>query len=122
MEKTLPKAMVFSLVFFNGFWGGLGPILGGVWGPFGVPWVTFGDVFDVCMSISRQKGVPEGLGAAFGLIFMIFRGFWGLFFVFLGGCRGGKSSVSSRRNACFCIFALQIQIAKNLIKKRTSPC
>ena len=57
-----------------------------------------------------------------GLIFMIFRGFWGLFFVFLGGCRGGKSSVSSRRNACFCIFALQIQIAKNLIKKRTSPC
>ena len=122
MEKTLPKAMVFSLVFFNGFWGGLGPILGGVWGPFGVPWVTFGDVFDVCMSISRQKGVPEGLGAGFGLIFMIFRGFWGLFFVFLGGCRGGKSSVSSRRNACFCIFALQIQVAKNLIKKRTSPC
>ena len=50
MEKTLPKAMVFSLVFFNGFWGGLGPILGGVWGPFGVPCVTFGDVFDVCMS------------------------------------------------------------------------
>ena len=122
MEKTLPKAMVFSLVFFNGFWGGLGPILGGVWGPFGVPWVTFGDVFDVCTSISRQKGVPEGLGAGFGPISMIFKCFWGLFFAFLGGCRGGKSSVSSRRNACFCIFALQIQIAKNLIKKRTSPC
>ena len=26
-KKTLPKAMVFSLVFFNGFWNGLGPIL-----------------------------------------------------------------------------------------------
>ena len=65
MEKTVPKAMVFSLVFFNGFGGGLGPILGGVRGPCGVPWVTFGDVFDVCMSISLQKGVPEALGAHF---------------------------------------------------------
>ena len=122
VEKTLPKAMVFSLVFLNGFWAGLGPILGRVGGPYGVPWVTFGDVFDVCMSISLQKGVPEALGAGFGLIFMTFKGFWGLFFVFLGGCRGGKSSVSSRRNACFCIFALQIQIANNFTKKRTSPC
>ena len=99
MEKTLPKAMVFSLVFFNGFWGGLGPILGRVWGPYGVPWVTFGDVFDVCMSISLEKGVPEALGAefgsilvlpGFGLILVILNGFWGLFFVFLGGCRGGE--------------------------------
>ena len=73
METTLPKAMVFSLVFFNGFWSGLGPILGGVWGPFGVPWVTFGDVLDVCMSTSLQKGVPEALGAGFGLISVIFR-------------------------------------------------
>ena len=69
MEKTLPKAIVFSLVFLNGFWARLGPILGGVWGSFGVPWVTFGDVFDVCMSISLEKGVPEALGAGFGLIF-----------------------------------------------------
>ena len=64
--------MVFSLVFFNGFWGGLRAILGGVWGLFGVLWVTFGDIFDVCMSISCQKEVPEGLGGGFGLIFMIF--------------------------------------------------
>ena len=96
MENTLPKAMVFSLVFFNGFWAGLGPILRGVWDPFGVPWVTFCDVFEVCMSISRQKGIPERLGAGFGLIFMIFRGFWGLFFVFLGGCRGGIVFAFSR--------------------------
>ena len=52
--------MVFSLVFFNGFWVGLGPILGGVWGPFGVPWITFGDAFDVCMSISLEKAFPTG--------------------------------------------------------------
>ena len=89
--------MVFLLVFFNGFWGGLGPILGGVWGPFGVPWVTFGDVFVVCMSISLEKGVPEAHGAGFGLILVIFNGFGGLFFVFLGGCRGGKNSVSSKK-------------------------
>ena len=97
MENTLPKAMVFSLVFCNGFGAGLGPILGGGWGPFVVPWVTFGDVFDVCMSISLEKGVPEALGAGFGLILVIFNGFWGLFFVFLGGCRGGENNVSSKK-------------------------
>ena len=67
--------MVFSLVFFNEFWGGLGPILGGVWGPFGVPWVTFSDVFDVCMSISHEKNIPEALGPGFGFILVIFNGF-----------------------------------------------
>ena len=113
--------MVFSLVFFNGFWAGLGPILGGVWGPFDVPWVTFGDVFDVCMSISLEKGVLEALGAGFGLILVIFNGFWGLFFVFLGGCRVEKI-VFRLRNTCFCIFALQLQVAKNLVKTRISPC
>ena len=62
------------------------------------------------------------LGAGFGLILVIFRGFWGFFFVFLSGCGGGQNSVSSRRNAYFRIFALQIQVAKNLTEKRTSPC
>ena len=65
--------------------------------PFGVPWITFGDVFRVCMSISLEKRVPEALGAGFGLILVIFNGFWGLFFVFLGGCRGGKNSVSCKK-------------------------
>ena len=113
--------MVFSLVFFNGFGAGLGPILGRVWGPFVVHRVTFGDVFDVCMPISLQKGVPEALGAGLGLILMIKKKNWSLFFVF-GWLQGWKNSVSSRRNSCFCIFALQSQVAKNLIKKRISPC
>ena len=112
----------------GGDWGGFflleegAEVVVGVWGPFGVPCVTFGDVVDVCMSISFQKGVPEALGAGFTAILMIFKCFWDLFFVFLGGCRGGQNSVLSRRNACFCIFALPIQVAKNLTKKRTSPC
>ena len=28
VEKTLPKAMFFSFVFFHAFWTGLGPIFG----------------------------------------------------------------------------------------------
>ena len=99
--------------------GRFGPILEGIGGPFGVRWITFGDVFDVCMSTSLQKGLPEALRAGFRVILIIFRGFGSLFFVLLGGCWSGKNSVSSRRNACFCIFALQIQVAKNLAKKRT---
>ena len=75
----------------------MGPIWGGFWGPLGVPWVTFGDVFDVCMSISFEKRVPEALGAGFGLILVICNGFWGLFFVFLAGCRDGKNIASSKK-------------------------
>jgi hypothetical protein len=97
--------------------------LGAVWDLF---WEGFGALLASLGSLLAMflMSVCQflALGAGFGLILVIFSGFWGLFFVFLGGCRGGKNSVSSRRNACFCIFALQIQVAKNLTKKRTSPC
>ena len=45
MEKTLPKAMFFSLVFLIEFREGLGGVLGEVCAPFGVPQVTFGVIF-----------------------------------------------------------------------------
>ena len=38
MKKTLPKTMYFSHAFFNGFWRGLGRVLGGFWEGLGAPW------------------------------------------------------------------------------------
>ena len=69
MEKTLPKSMLFSSVFFNGFWRGLELILGRVWGPFGVSWVTSGDIFWCLYFNLSPKVFPEALGTGFGLIF-----------------------------------------------------
>ena len=61
--------MLFSSVFFYGFWRGLELILGRVWGPFGVSWVTFGDNFWCLYFNLSPKELPEPLGIGFGLIF-----------------------------------------------------
>ena len=88
----------------------LWPVWALLWEGFGALLSSLGSLLAmflmcVCQSLSR---VPEALGSGFELILMFFRSFGGSFFVFLGGCRGGKNSVSSRRNACFCIFAFQM--------------
>ena len=72
-KKTIPKTMYFSHMFSNGFWSGLGRVLGGVWELLGVSCGTFKPLF---LRLCGQEGPRGGQEVSWARFGMVLERFW----------------------------------------------